>query len=116
MASCADGNATAVCPAPTSWCTVESTCNAHLKECIPWPRCRTPPFLGCAADAQQCIDTSLWPNATHQMANVLQRTDVSLSISVVVIILVLIIVGVAVFMGCHVSRFFRFAKPQRNIP
>ena len=42
--------------ATADWCTLGRTCDNTLGFCVTWPRCQTPPWLGCSNTSQQCVE------------------------------------------------------------
>lgn len=106
MATCAEGNSSAACPSPANWCIVEWTCDVTLRECVAWPRCRMP-LLGCAPEAQKCVNTQFWPNGTHELALSSNRF---IPIYVTCILAFLAFTLVIAFMSCHSRRYFSFVR------
>ncbi len=113
-ATCADGNSSALCPTnATNWCIVEATCNVHLKECVQWPRCRTPPLLGCASEQQLCVNTELWPNATRLVPGLftfIATSNDALAVYTIVLVAMVVLVAVTCFVGYHRRHFFKWTQ------
>ena len=73
--------------APRDWCTVARTCDAQYSACTVWPRCVSPPWLGCLAEAQRCVSLNvLAAYAPTQPSALAALNDGLLALVIIVIV------------------------------